>query len=459
MLALFAMASSVFSQEETIADIVAGNEDFSTLLTAVEAADPSVLEALSNPEADLTVFAPTNDAFAALPDFVIEYLTTTNTELLTQTLLYHVVDGSVMSTDVLGLVDESGMAMVPTLQGAELTVNADLDNMIVRIDGATINLEMVDIEAANGVIHVIDAVLVPPIELEFEDPAFVEGTITSAGSSTVGPLTEAIMAQYRADAGGDDAAIELTNDITGSGTGFDRFCGELTTDFSNASRPIQPDEVELCESNGLNPVEFRVGTDALAVVVNPEADWVEDVTVEELAALVGTATTWSDVREDWPDEEIIRYTPGSESGTFDFFNEVVFDEDASIPEAASNRTTNSDDNVLLLGVAENPYAIGYFGFAYFTNNSDQLKALSVNGVEPSAESVEATGDDAYPLARPLFIYSAPTKFEENAALGEFIKYYLETVNDVIGEVGYFPANPFGLRVAKLTVLALTDMGM
>lgn len=452
----------VFAQEEngTIADVVTAYAtgdapEFTSLLAAIEAADPSVLETLSNPDAQLTVFAPTDAAFAELPSFVTDYLMA-NTDVLTQVLTYHVVDGAYLSADVLGMIDELGNAVIPTLNGAELTLSADLDTLTVKLDQATIVLEMIDIAASNGVIHVIDSVLVPPVELTYEPPAFVEGSVAMAGSSTVGPLTEVIMFNYREEAGGDAAAIELTNDITGTGGGFDRFCGEGVTDLSNASRAIKDDEVAECQAIGREPIEFRVGTDALSVVVNPAADWIEDVTVEELAQLLGTATTWADVREGWPNEPIIRYTPGTESGTFDFFNEVVFEEDETIPLAASNLTTNNDDNVLLLGVAENQYAIGYFGYAYYVNNSDSLKLLRVNGIEANAETVEASGDAAYPLARPLFIYGAASIFAEKPVVGEFVRYYLATVNDVIGEVGYFPANPFRLNIAKLEIIALTN---
>lgn len=447
LLAMLMSAFSVFGQDQTIAEIAAGDDNFSTLMAAVGAAAPAVAEALSNPDAELTVFAPANDAFAALPGFVIDYLLA-NPDVLTQVLQYHVVEGVVTSDQI------TESMMVPSLVGSELNIVVE-DDGTITIDGVAVVTP--DIMASNGVIHVISGVLVPPVTLDVEDPAFVEGDIVSEGSSTVTPVTEAIMNNYREAAGGDDAAVNPTHTRTGSGDGIAAFCvGDIQ--IANASRPIREEEVQICNDNGINPVSFRVGTDGIAVVVNPGNDWIDDASVEELAAIFGSGTTWADIREGFPEEDILRYTPGDESGTYDFFNEIVFDEDASIPAAASNLTTNSDDNVLLLGVSENLYGASYFGYAYFVNNQDQVKLLSVDGVEPSAATVE---DGSYPLARPLFIITDPAIVAENPQVGEFIKYYLTNVEDVLGEVGYFPPSARGLNLAKVTIMALTagDMMM
>ena len=455
IIALFSVSVAI-AQDQTIAEIVgaqAETGEFTTLLAAVQAADPAVLEALSG-DGELTVFAPTDAAFAELPQVVIDYLLA-HPDLLTQVLLYHVVDGRVTSDDVTTmLADNDGTVNVTSMDmGNELLITSTEDG--IAINHANVDLGMADIEASNGIIHVIDSVLIPAIDLSYEDPAFVEGDIVSEGSSTVTPLTETMMSNYRQAAGGDSAAINPSHTRTGSGDGIAAFCaGEI--DIANASRPIKDTEIETCQANGLNPIGFRVGTDGIAVVVSPANDWADDVTLEELAAIFSTATTWADVRAGWPEEDILRYTPGDESGTYDFFNEVVFESDESIPAAASNLTTNSDDNVLLLGASENVNGASYFGYAYYVNNQDALKLLSINGVQPNAASVE---DGSYALARPLYLYTDANIIAEKPEVGEFIRYYLATVNDVIEGVGYFAPSEAGLNLAKLTILALTEGAM
>lgn len=453
VIALLVAVSANFAQEPTIAEIVAGNEDFSTLLAAVSAASPEILEALSNPEAQLTVFAPTNAAFDALPDFVVAYVLG-NTELLDSVLLYHVVDGVVTSTDLVSMLDDMGMTTAVTLEGSELMVSVDLTALTAKVDNANIDMTMIDIPASNGVIHVIDAVLVPPVDLPVVDAAFVEGDIKTAGSSTVAPLSEAVQAEFVA--AGYTGIIE--NETIGSGAGIERFCVAGDTDIANASRPIRESEVEACAT--LNPprfpLEFRVGTDGLAVVVNPANDWATDLTFEELQLAFSTAVTWADVREGFPDEPILRFIPGTDSGTFDFFVEEVFDEDSAPILAATETRTSELDTELVAGIEGNVGAIGFFGYAYYQAEGDALSLVAIDGVVPTAVTVE---DGSYSLARPLFIYSDAGIISAKPQVGQFISFYLSIVNDVIDEVGYFPASDLSLRVSKLVILALTDMGM
>lgn len=294
------------------------------------------------------------------------------------------------------------------------------------------------------------------VELPEVDPLLVEGDIITAGSSTVGPLTQAMIERFQeAGYGG-----TITLDIIGSGAGFERFCVNAETDISNASRAIREGEVEACGENDRTPIEFRVGTDALAVTVSNDNDFIgeDGLTIEDLQLIFSEgATTWADVNPDWPAEDILLYSPGTDSGTFDFFVEAIFEdlaeeEGVENPEEyilnAPNLTLSEDDNVLVNGVADSPYAIGYFGYAYFSENTDTVQALTINGVVPSAESVEASGDDAYPLARPLFIYSDAGIMAEKAQVADFINYYLTNVNEVITEVGYFPASEAALTGAK-----------
>jgi len=287
------------------------------------------------------------------------------------------------------------------------------------------------------------------VELPAVDPLEVTGDIVTAGSSTVFPLSER-MAEVFVEAG---YGGEITIDSIGSGGGYERFCVAGETDISNASRAIRDSEIESCRAIGREPMEFRVGTDALAVVVSQENDFATDVTMEELALIFGEAETWADVRAEWPAEPIARFIPGTDSGTFDFFVEEVFDEDEAPILAASNTQLSEDDNVLVQGIQGSPYAVGFFGYAYFQENADTLTALNVNGVTPSAESVEASGDDAYPLARPLFIYSTANIMTEKPQVQDFVNYFLSDVNSVVTEVGYFPASADTLFNARVSALA------
>ncbi len=291
------------------------------------------------------------------------------------------------------------------------------------------------------------------------DPASVSGDIVSAGSSTVYPLAEAMAERFKSEGFGG----EITIDSIGSGAGFERFCKAGETDIANASRAIKDSEVESCQAIGREPIEFRVGTDALAVVVSSENDFVTDVTLEELAMIFSAKTTkWSDVRAEWPAEDILRFSPGTDSGTFDYFVEAVMgpanlnadgkaDLDAGEKDLldAANLQLSEDDNVLVQGVEGSPYAIGYFGFAYFAENEGRLKALAVDSVSPSLETAE---DNSYKLSRPLFIYSDATILAEKPQVAAFVNFFLTYVNEEIETVGYFPASDEALDGARQALL-------
>lgn len=294
-------------------------------------------------------------------------------------------------------------------------------------------------------------------ELPEVNPLEVTGDIITAGSSTVFPLSEAMAARF-VDEG---YSGNITIDSIGSGAGFERFCTAAETDISNASRPIKEEEVAACQGNGREPIEFRVGTDALAVVVNPENDWVTDVTLEQLAQIFSNETVnWSDVDPSWPNEPILRFIPGTDSGTFDYFVEAVmnpaFEGDGAGEEAhlgAENLQLSEDDNVLVQGVEGDKNAIGYFGYAYYNENTERMKILNINGVEATFDTVEG---GTYPLARPLFIYSAPSIIQEKPQVGAFINFYLTYVNEEIGDVGYFPASDAALDESKAKLLAVLN---
>ena len=269
--------------------------------------------------------------------------------------------------------------------------------------------------------------------MEIYAPYSVTGDIVMAGSSTVFPLAERMIERF-AEEGFDG---NTTYDSIGSGGGFERFCVNGETDLSGASRAIKDSEVESCAAIGRTPIEFRVGTDALSVVVSKDNTFATDVTTEELALIFGTATNWSDIRPEWPTEPIQRFIPGTDSGTFDYFVEHVFDSDNTTILAAYNTQLSEDDNVLVQGVLGSPYAIGFFGYAYYAENADVLNVLSIDGVEPTQETVDS---NEYPLSRPLFIYSDANILKEKPQAAAFVYFFLTEGNNEIGDVGYFPAN-------------------
>ena len=276
-------------------------------------------------------------------------------------------------------------------------------------------------------------------------PDAVSGDIVTAGSSTVFPLSERMKQRFEEEG----YAGNLTVDSIGSGAGIERFCVAGETDIANSSRAIRDTEIESCAGIGRTVTEFQVGIDALAVVVSSENDFATDVTLEELAAIYSTATNWSDVRPEWPAEPILRFSPGTDSGTFDYFVEAVMtptmdDEATADVDEGHDAILNSggtqfseDDNVLVQGVEGSPYAIGYFGYAYYQENQGSLKALTINGIEPNAETAES---GEYPISRPLFIYSSTEIMQEKPQVSAFILFYITHVADEILDVGYFPVS-------------------
>ncbi len=279
------------------------------------------------------------------------------------------------------------------------------------------------------------------VQLPEVDPLVLTGNIVIAGSSTVFPLSERMAERFKDEGFGG----EITIDSIGSGAGLERFCVTGETDIANSSRAIKDDEVAACKAIGRTPVEFRVGTDALAVVVSSENDFLTDVTTGQLGLIFSTAETWADVDPAWPAEPILRFSPGTDSGTFDYFVEHVFEKDETPLLAAQNLQLSEDDNVLVQGVEGSPFAIGYFGFAYYQENADKLKALSVDGVAPTAETAE---NGEYPLARPLFMYADPSILAQKPQVAGFVSFFLTFVNEEILDVGYFPASAEALDAAR-----------
>ena len=281
------------------------------------------------------------------------------------------------------------------------------------------------------------------------NPIAVEGNIVTAGSSTVFPLSERMVERF-VDEGYSDS---ISVDSIGSGGGFERFCSAGETDIANASRAINQKEIDNCNAIGRDPIEIRVGTDALAVVVSKETTFAKSASMEEVAAIFSTATTWSEVNPSWPDEPINRFIPGTDSGTFVYFTEEVFDKEIEPILSASNLQMSEDDNILVQGVVGSPYAIGFFGYAYYAENADKLNIMAIDGIEASQETVDAS---TYPLARPLYIYSTADIMKDKPQVAAFIAYYLTYVNEEVVDIGYFPANQADLDSAKQDWLNATD---
>jgi phosphate transport system substrate-binding protein len=273
------------------------------------------------------------------------------------------------------------------------------------------------------------------------------GLVAIDGSSTVFPISQAMAEEFMIA----NSGVQVTVGVSGTGGGFQKFCnGEI--DISDASRPIRDSEIEECASNGIEPIELNVAWDGLTVVTNPANDWATCMTVDELMRVWqpgSTITNWSEIRDGWPDEEIILYGPDTDSGTFDYFTDaIVGEEDAS----RSDYTASADDNVLVLGVSGDAGALGYFGYAYYEENQDKLNAVQIdngNGcVGPDRATIE---DGSYaPLSRPMFIYVRRDALERDE-VAAFIDFYIDNADVLVPETGYVPLTPdqYGQARAKV----------
>lgn len=257
------------------------------------------------------------------------------------------------------------------------------------------------------------------------------------GSSTVFPITEAVAEDFQIAKRG---SIRVTVGISGTGGGFKKFCRN-EIDIVNASRPITELEMEACKQEGVQFIEMPIAFDALTVVVNPQNTWSKTITVDELKkiwepAAQGKVTNWNQINPAWPDKRIKLYGPGADSGTFEYFTEAI------VGKAKSSRgdyTASEDDNVLVQGVASDIYALGFFGFAYYIENSNKIHAVAVDsgngGVIPSSVTVE---DNSYkPLSRPIFIY-INAKSADKPEVNEFVNFYMKNATELVTEVKYFP---------------------
>jgi len=264
----------------------------------------------------------------------------------------------------------------------------------------------------------------------------LSGTIEIDGSSTVFPITQAVAEEFQKT----NPDVRVNVGVSGTGGGFKRFTvGE--TDISDASRPIKASEAQIAEQNGIEYIEFEVALDGLAVVVNKDNTWVNYMTVQELNMTWrpnSTVYKWSDIRPEWPDQPIILYGPGMDSGTFDYFTEVIVGTVDSI-RSTDEWTSSEDDNVLVQGVAGDSEALGYFGYAYYKENTDKLKIVPIDsGSGPVTPSDETVNSGQYtPLSRPLFIYVNKESLAR-VEVKAFVRFYMENALQLVAEVGYTP---------------------
>ncbi|MEK4028804.1 MULTISPECIES: PstS family phosphate ABC transporter substrate-binding protein [Bacillaceae] len=269
-------------------------------------------------------------------------------------------------------------------------------------------------------------------EQSAEENKQMQGNIQIDGSSTVFPIMEAVSEEYMME----QPDVKVTVGYSGTGGGFEKLiAGE--TQMSNASRPIKDEEKAALEEKGIDFTEFKLAYDGLSVVVNKDNDWVDNLTIEELQKIWvdnGKPKKWSDIRKGWPDEEIKLYSPGTDSGTYDYFDEVILDG-AQIDKSA---VLSEDDNVLVQGVTGEKSGIGYFGYAYYLENKDKLKVVPIDAgkgaVEPTNETIES-GEYA-PLSRPLFTYAANKAVAEDKAVYDYLKFTIENAGTLSEEVGY-----------------------
>ena len=276
------------------------------------------------------------------------------------------------------------------------------------------------------------------------------GEVLIDGSSTVFPIAEAIAEEFQIN----HPRVRVSVGFSGSGGGFERFCND-ELDLTNASRPIKDSEIEACADAGIEFTELPVAWDGLSVIANPENDFLQCLTTDDLNRIWepnSSVTTWRDVRSEWPDEEIDLYGPGTDSGTFDYFTETINGESgASRPDYQASE----DDNILVQGVAGDRYSLGYLGYAYYTENSDKLKIVGIDGGNGCVAPSDATiADGSYaPLSRPLFIYvkhGALARPEVKA----YMEFLVENAQDVVPATGYHALTPeeYAEDMAKLAAV-------
>ena len=263
----------------------------------------------------------------------------------------------------------------------------------------------------------------------------LKGEVLIDGSSTVAPISQAVAEEFSKE----NSDVNVSVGISGTGGGFKKFVtGEI--DIVDASRAMKPEELSTAQKNGIEFIELKIGLDGLTVVANPENTWAQNLTTEDLKKIWAdgsTVKTWKDVNPAWPAEPIKLYGPDQDSGTYDYFIEEILGKDGKIRKDYS---PSSDDNQLVQGVEGDKGALGYFGYAYYLEQKDKLKALSINGISPSDETVK---NGTYkPLSRPLYIYVNKKSLKEKPEVRAFVEYYLRNAPKAVKLTGYVPLSDY-----------------
>lgn len=280
----------------------------------------------------------------------------------------------------------------------------------------------------------------------------VSGDIKIDGSSTVFPISEAMAEEFQAV----NPDARITVGVSGSGGGFEKFCGG-ETDISNASRPIKDEEVANCEAAGIEFIEVPVAYDGITVVTSTANDWAQCLTVEELNTIWApeaeeSVTNWNQVRPEFPDEELALFGPGTDSGTFDYFTDEVNGEEGA---SRGDYTSSEDDNVVVTGVESSNGGLGYFGYAYYEENKDNLKSIEIENEDGEciSASLETIADGSYnPMSRPLFFYVKKEAYDSKPQVKAFVDYHLDPANgSLVQEAGYVPLPDADLAESKARI--------
>lgn len=288
-----------------------------------------------------------------------------------------------------------------------------------------------------------------------EEPAQTtefSGRVLIDGSSTVAPITEAVSEEFHKI----EPNVEVVVDISGTGGGFKRFCAN-EIDIVNASRPITPEEQAICESNGVTYAEFEIAYDGITLVTSIENDWLTCLTTEQLRNLWksdSTITKWSQLNPLFPDTDVVLYGPGTDSGTFDYFTETIVGEKGN---SRNDYSPSENDNTIVVGVQGYKDSLGYFGYAYYIENQDKLKVVSVDDgqgcITPTKESIR---DSSYtPLSRPLFVYVNVDRLSK-PEVAEFMRSYLDIAETIADDVGYVASPSEVIESDKQLLEALTS---
>ncbi|QDG52879.1 PstS family phosphate ABC transporter substrate-binding protein [Persicimonas caeni] len=275
------------------------------------------------------------------------------------------------------------------------------------------------------------------------------------GSSTVYPIQEAMAEEFQKNS---DARVTIG--VSGTGGGFQKFCNKETV-LTGASRPVKQSEIEKCKKAGVEFVELPVAYDGITVIIHPDNDWADTMTVDELNTIwgpeaQGKITKWSQVRDGWPDQDIQLFAPGTASGTFDYFTQAINGEEQA---SRGDFSPSEDDHVIVTGVSRSKNALGFLGYAYYDENRDKLKAVEIKASDDAkavAPSMETIANGTYtPLSRPLFIYVRKDALENNKHLKDFIDFYMTKGSKLVKEVGFIPLPEKAYTLAKERADSLT----